>query len=262
MCFKNTYNKWPVVTVFVLLLALSTAGCARFKAPKHKLDYSVYSPEGSIASEGQYVIGVRDELDVLIWRCPELDATVTVRPEDGKITLLLIGDVKAAGKTPKEIADVVSEKLAYYVKEPRVAVGVKKFGKKKVFILGQVLMQGSFELDKSARILDLIARAGGFNDNAIPSTTFIVRGGYSNPQIIRVNIARLIHKADTSQNIYLEEGDLMFVPEQEIERINYLLRKVFPSLFFAEKLAQLQQNIMAGAYDWSHVWDKIGKEFK
>jgi polysaccharide export outer membrane protein len=242
-------------TVVLLLGMLS--GCSRFQAPATRLDYDVYNPEGSVSSRGQYVIGVRDEIEVLVWRCPELDQTVVVRPEDGMVTIPLIGDVKAAGLTPKELAEKISNRLAYYVKEPRVAVGVKQFGSKKVFIMGQVLANGTYKLERGDRMIDLITRAGGFTDNAVPSTTYIVRGGYEEHEVIRVNLGRLLHKGDMTQNVYLEEGDIVYVPMSELENLNYALRKVFPSMFFAEKLADLKRDIMGGAFDWHEVWLKM-----
>jgi len=252
---QNKFYRSAVVLLVITVLTVS--GCARFKAPNKKLDRSIYSPEGTMLTEGQYTVGVRDELEVFVWRCPELDTTAIVRPEDGKITLPLIGDVRAVGLTPKDLAKSISDKMAYYVKEPRVAVGVKKFGDKKVFVLGEVRVQGTYRLDRGDRIIDLIAKANGFSDGALPSCTYVIRGGYDDPKMIRVNLNRFIHRADTSQNIYLAEGDMVYVPRSEIENLNYALRKIFPSMYFAEQLAEIQGDIMAGRWDWAMVWRKM-----
>ena len=243
--------------VLIIMFAVWSAGCARLKAPHKKLGYSVYSPEGTAVRDGQYVIGARDTLEIRIWRCPELDSLQKVRPEDGNITIPLIGDVEASGLTPKELAKVISKRMAEYVKEPRVAVGVKSFGDKKVFVLGEVATQGTFRLDKNDRIIDLIGKAHGFTDAALPKCTYIIRGGYDDPKMIRVNLARLIHKGDITQNVYLMEGDIVYVPQSEIENLNLALRKIFPSMYFAERLATLESNIMAGQFDWAMVWRKM-----
>lgn len=250
----------PVRSLALLLAAavmLCSSGCARFATPQSKLKRSVYTPEGIISKGGQYVIGVRDEIEIAVWRCPELYTKAAVRPEDGKVSIPLIGDMQANGLTPQEMADAVGEKLAYYVKEPRVAVRVLKLGEKKVFLMGQTLVQGSFKLEKGDRVIDIITRGGGFTDNALASCAYVIRGGYDNNRIIRINLARLIVKGDTSQNILLEEGDIVYIPMQEIENLNYGLRKIFPSMYFAERLGQLQQNIMQGQYDWHAVWMKM-----
>ena len=244
--------------MMVGVMLLSITGCARILAPRTKLKHDVYSPEDVISAQGQYIIGVRDELEVIIWRCPELSSIAVVRPQDGNVTVPLIGDVKAEGRTPKQLAEEISTKIAYYVKEPRVAVGVKLFGQKKVYIMGQVRGPGAYTLDRSDRIMDLISRSGGFNDNAVPSSVWIVRGGYYDPETIRVNIGRFIYKSDTTQNVYLKEGDMVYVPVQGLENLNYALRKVFPSMFFAEKLADIQQDIMTGGWDWGAAFRKMG----
>ena len=258
--FKRNRLFKCVLLMLLITVLIGNTGCARFLKPTKKLDYSVYNPKTSISARGEYVIGVRDILDVAVWRCPELETTVMVRPEDGKISLPLIGEVEAAGMTPRELALSISRKMAYYVKDPRVAVAVKQIGNKKVFIMGQVLRNGTVQLERGDRIIDLITRAGGFTDNAVPSCTHIVRGGYQDPEIVRVNLARLIFKGDTSQNVYLKEGDIVYVPENEIEQLNYVLRKIFPSMFFAEKLANLKRDIMIGRFDWHTLWLKaVGK---
>ena|GEM_PF-1514880 len=254
---KNHRFQKSVLLVLAAVFLVCGTGCARFMSPRTKLDYSLYSPEGTVAAKGQYMIGVRDELEVIVWRCSELDSIVIVRPADGNITLPLIGDLRAEGLTPKELAESISDKMARYVKEPRIAVGVKKFGEKKVFVMGEIGRQGTFRLEKEDRIIDLIARAGGFTDNAVPACIHIIRGGYHDPKLVRVNLARLIHRADISQNVYLKEGDIVYVPEQEIENLNYALRKVFPSLYFAEKIASLKQSIMTGGFDLHEVWRKM-----
>jgi len=209
---KYRFQRYGLLTL-VIIFAIWGAGCARFKAPHKKLDYSIYSPEGTAARNGQYVIGARDTLEIRIWRCSELDSQQQVRPEDGNVTLPLIGDVKASGLTPKELAKAISKRMAEYVKQPRVAVGVKAFGDKKVFLLGEVAMQGTYRLEKNDRIIDLIGKARGFTDSALPKCTYIIRGGYDDPKMVRVNLARLIHKGDITQNVYLMEGDIVYVPQ-------------------------------------------------
>lgn len=245
------------VLAIMLALLSGSVGCARFMAPRSKLKPSVYNLEGVVKANGEYVIGPRDELEIAVFKCPELRTIAIVRAEDGNITMPLIGDVKASNLTPQQLADAISEKMAYFVKDPRVAVRVNKFGDKKVFLFGQVMRAGAFRLEKGDRILDLLGNSGGFNDNAMKSGAYIVRGGYYDSRIIRVNLARLIHQGDMTQNVFLENGDLVYIPEQEIENLNYALRKIFPSMYFAEQLNNLKQNIMTGGYDWYQVWGKM-----
>jgi len=204
-------------------------------------------------AKGEYTIGVRDELEIAVWRCPELNKMVTVRAEDGKITMPLIGDIEAKDLTPKELANAISKKLAHYIKEPRVAVGVKKFGTKTVYLMGSVLGQGSVTLPREGRILDAVGRVGGLTVNAVPSTTYIVRGGYYDSRIIRVNLGRLIHKGDMTQNVYLLDGDLIYVPVSEIEEYNMALRSILPSLYFARQVGDFKEEIMDHRFDFGQL---------
>lgn len=242
-----------ITFLFVMFLT----GCSRMIAPNKPLDFNVYSPPGTISGEGKYVIGVRDELEIIVWRCPELDAEVIVRPEDGNITLSLIGDVKASGRTPQQLAEAIGKKLAYFVKEPRVAVGVKKFGEKKVILMGEVYGRGAYKLERGDRIIDLISKAGGYTPYAIPSSTFIIRGGYEKAEIIRVNLGRLIHEADLSQNVYLLENDIVYVPQSEIQNYNFALQQLFPSFYMAERVSTLKHEIMGEGFDYSQVFEKV-----
>ena len=252
---KYYYNKFSVFVVLLLIMFLT--GCSRMAVPNKPLDFNVYNPPGTISGEGQYVVGVRDELEIIVWRCPELDSEVVVRPEDGNITLSLIGDVKAAGRTPQQLAEAIGKKLAYFVKEPRVAVGVKKFGEKKVVLMGEVYGQGAYKLERGDRIIDLISRAGGYTKYAIPSCTFIVRGGYEKAEIIRVNLGRLIYQGDLSQNVYLMENDIVYVPEAEIQNYNLALQQLFPSFYFAERISSLKNQVMTDGFDYHEVFKKI-----
>lgn len=256
MRYQGFTRKLSVLAV-IALCAGCFSGCSRFAAPATKLKPSVYNVDGVLSRTGQYTIGVRDELEIMVWKCPELDTRSIVRPSDGMVSVPLIGDVKAQGLTPQELAESIGEKMAYYVKEPRVAVRVSKFGEKKVFLLGEAMRPGAYRLERGDRILDLLANAGGFNDNALQQAVYVVRGGYFDSRIIRVNLGRLVHKGDMTQNIFLEEGDLVYIPVQEIENLNYALRKIFPSMYFAERLNDLQSNIMSGGYDWHAVWMKM-----
>lgn len=240
-----------------LIAVLSLSGCTRMAAPNYKLSAATYNLDGALNAAGQYVIGPRDEIELTVWKCPELTTRAMVRPADGMVSLPLIGDVKASGLSPQELADVVGEKISYYVKQPRLMIKVIKMGEKKVFIFGEVLRPGVFKLDKGDRVVDLLAMAGGFNDNALKSGAYVIRGGYSDSKVIRINLGRLIHKGDMTQNVFLEEGDVIYIPMQEIENLNYALRKIFPSMYFAERLNDLKTNIMAGGYDWHEVWLKM-----
>ena len=98
----------------------------------------------------EYRIGVEDKLAISVWREPEVSLSISVRP-DGKITVPLVGDVQAAGRTASEITDQLSEALSTYIKEPVVTVIVTEVNSFKVFVIGEVNRQGEQRLRKKTR---------------------------------------------------------------------------------------------------------------
>jgi polysaccharide export outer membrane protein len=92
------------------------------------------------AAPEEYVLGVEDKLSISVWKEPDLLSSVTVRP-DGKITFPLIGDIQAAGRTPRGLTDEISKSLGKFIKEPVVTVVVAEINNYKVFVLGEVATQ-------------------------------------------------------------------------------------------------------------------------
>ena len=113
-----------------------------------------------LVSTEDYVIGVDDILAINVWKEPDLSRTLPVRP-DGKITLPLLGDVQAAGKTPTKLQQELHDSLAVFVAVPEVAVIVQEVKSLKFNIVGQVAKPGSYSLSESMTVLDAIAQAGG-----------------------------------------------------------------------------------------------------
>ena len=112
-----------------------------------------------------YRIGPEDELQIVVWKNEALSHTVTVRP-DGMISLPLINDVQAAGLTPMELRAVLAEKLQDHVKDPEVSILVKEVRSFKVSVIGEVLKPARYELRTATTVLDVLATAGGFTQQA------------------------------------------------------------------------------------------------
>ena len=112
-----------------------------------------------------YRIGPEDVLDVLVWKNPELSRTVPVRP-DGKISLALVNDIIASGLTANELRAQLTDRYSQFIQGPEVSVIVKEIHSFKVSVQGNVRMAGQFEVKSQATVLDMIARAQGFNEFA------------------------------------------------------------------------------------------------
>jgi polysaccharide export outer membrane protein len=121
-----------------------------------------------------YHIGVEDELQISVWREPELSTSVVVRP-DGMITLPLLNDVKAVGLKTEELQVLITEKLKGFVNEPQVTVIVKAIRSRKVYLVGEVGHQGSYPLNGDMTVLELLAAAGGLGPFAKSESIYILR---------------------------------------------------------------------------------------
>ncbi len=95
---------------------------------------------------GEYTIDIRDVLEISVWQSEELNKTVKVRP-DGKISFPLVGDLKVKGLTPAQASKQLENLLAFYIKEPKVSVGITESGGKKVFVLGEVAHPGAYVIE-------------------------------------------------------------------------------------------------------------------
>jgi polysaccharide biosynthesis/export protein len=160
-----------------------------------------------------YRIGVSDVIAVNVWKDADLSGTVPVRP-DGKISLPLIGDIEAAGKTTGELHDLVVTRLKPYVPDPDVTVIVAQINSQKYFVLGQVTHPGSYPLRTPTTVVEALAAAGGFLDWAHTNKIMVVRHGPSNQaERIRFNYNDwLKKKGKDGSSVKLQSGDVIVVP--------------------------------------------------
>jgi polysaccharide export outer membrane protein len=156
-----------------------------------------------------YIIGVEDELQVSVWREPELSTVVVVRP-DGMITLPLVNDVKAVGLKTEELQNVLMDKLKNFVNEPQVTVIVRAIRSRKVYLVGEVGHQGTFALNGDMTALELLAAAGGVGPFAKADAIYILRE--QNGKKIRIPFHYKKAVAGKSENVTLQPGDLVVVP--------------------------------------------------
>ncbi len=171
-----------------------------------------HAAESGEAHNGSYVIGNDDELAISVWKELDLTRTVPVR-SDGKISLPLIGEVQAAGKTPLELEAAITERLKSYITDPQVAVIVQKVNSRKFNVLGEVNKPGSYPLGVPTTILDAIATAGGFRDFAKKKGVYVLRQEPNGSvQRIQFNYAAFLKGKNSAQNIYLEPHDTVIVP--------------------------------------------------
>ncbi len=208
--------------VAVLMLSVAAAGAAQTASqqtgsaapqanqPKADDAQTPSAAKGTQENDPDYVIGIEDVIAVNVWHEPEMSRAMGVRP-DGKISLPLIGEVVAEGKTPKQLQMELSKKLSELIKNPDVTVIVQDIKSQKFNVLGEVQKPGVFPLTKPMTILDAVAMAGGFRDFAKPKKMYILRRAKdgSNSKI-PVNYNNVIKGND--KNVELESRDTVIVP--------------------------------------------------
>jgi polysaccharide biosynthesis/export protein len=166
---------------------------------------------GSAVSE-EFVIGTGDVLAINVWKEPEVSREVPVR-SDGRISLPLVGEIQAGGRTAKELEAEISAKLKDYVSEPEVTVIVKEIKSQKFNVLGMVMRPGSYVLTNPTTILDAIAMAGGFRDFAKQKDIYVLRRGADGNQTrMPFNYKDVVKGHKSTQNIVLQSNDTIVVP--------------------------------------------------
>jgi polysaccharide biosynthesis/export protein len=159
-----------------------------------------------------FVIGNDDVLAISVWKEPELTKAIPVR-SDGKISLPLVGEMQAAGRTPLQLEESITEKLKGFITSPEVTVIVQQVNSRKYNVLGEVSKPGSFPLTASTTIMDAIATSGGFKDFAKKTGVYVLRKGPDGRETrLNFNYKDFIKGKNSSQNIKLEPNDTIIVP--------------------------------------------------
>ena len=162
------------------------------------------------ADDTGYKIGPEDVLDISVWKSPELSRSVPVRP-DGKVSLPLVNDIKAAGLTPEQLRQELITRLSEFVPAPEVAVIVREVHSAKVAVVGAVRSPGRFELRSPATVLEIIAMAQGFTDFAERDRIVVLR--QNGRTTVRIPFRYTKVEVGTEQdNFFVESGDIIVVP--------------------------------------------------
>jgi polysaccharide export outer membrane protein len=169
--------------------------------------------ETGIVSPGgeEYVIGIDDVLNVVVWRNEAFTRTVRVRP-DGKITLPLLNDIKAAGLTPSGLRRVITDSLTEYLDNPRVSIIVQEINSSTVTILGEVKKPGVYPLRAHMTMFDAVAVAEGFSDFASPNQIVILRKNSRGITRIKIRYFDAVKGSVDIRELMLQTGDTILVP--------------------------------------------------
>lgn len=177
-----------------------------------ELEKAKGTPVAPPAAAEEYMIGPDDLLAVNVWKEPEISRNVVVRP-DGRISLPLVGDLRASGRSPAQLQGDIKAQLLTYLSSPEVTVIVQEARSHKFNILGEVEHPGSYPLSRSMTVLDAIAVAGGFRDFAKTRKIYVLRmRSDGSRQRLPFNYKAVIKGQSSSENVELQPRDTVIVP--------------------------------------------------
>jgi polysaccharide export outer membrane protein len=198
------------MTIFwraVCALALGLSACTGGTPPPAPSAETATSP---------YLIGPGDTLTIFVWRNPELSTDVTVRP-DGRVSMPLVEDITATGKTPSELAREVEKRLSKYLSSPLVTVMQKQFVgpfNRQIRIIGEAVQPKALAYRANMTLLDAMIEVGGLTRFAAGDRATLVRTVGDKQETYSVHIDSLIRDGEIQSNVPLSPGDIVIIPQR------------------------------------------------
>ena len=182
------------------------AGCAQPQYPS--------APALAGVGDYTYIIGAGDNLNIIVWRNPELSMSVPVRP-DGKVAAPLVEEIVAQGKTSTELARDIEQQLSKYVRDPVVTVLITAFVgpySEQIRVIGEAARPQFLNYKKDMTLLDVMIAVGGLTDFAAGNSASILRTGEGGKQYA-VRLKDLVKRGDVSANVGMKPGDILVIPQ-------------------------------------------------
>jgi polysaccharide export outer membrane protein len=197
-----------IITSCLTCFVLAGCGSKNLTAPDQ-------SAEAEVAGTSDYIIGPGDNLNVFVWEHPDVSITVPVRP-DGRISTPLVEDMRAVGKTPTQLARDMEIALSEYIRSPAITIIVTgfvgTFGEQ-IRVVGQATSPQALPYRHQMTLLDVMIAVGGLTENAAGNRAMIVRRQNGETVEIPARIKDLLNSGKISQNIVMQPGDVLIIPE-------------------------------------------------
>jgi len=201
------------------LLAIG-ASCRSTPEPANKEGY----PPVAAQRTGPYTLEPDDGVTISVWRHEDLDIQTVVDPA-GNIQMPLIGDVRAVGLTPSQLADGIATALSRYVKNPRVNVAISELGSRQIFVLGEVVNPGAIKMSSGMSTMEAIARAGGFTSDAKRSKVALVRVNDKQESVAYLlNLDSLTSSSGARYG--LNSRDILYVPSTTLAKVENFMGRL------------------------------------
>ena len=244
------------ITAELIIEQLKAAAPQRPTATNGNLTANAGKPANAVQATPDYKIGPGDILSIIVWDHPELttpagqyrsaDQAGTVVNEDGTIYYPYVGTLSVAGKTTRQVRDILTKSLSKYIEKVQLDVRMAAFRSKRVYVVGEVNKPGLQEVtDIPMTVLEAVNRAGGFGPEADHSRVLLTRKGTT----YRVDIQAMYEAGATEQNALLEPGDILNVQDRSFNKIFVLGEVAKPgSLIMSKKRSTLAEALADAGY--------------
>ncbi len=210
-----------IALLTAFLLAGLSAGCGSKAVKEEATPYEFRK----VDLTSDFMLGIGDSVEISVYKQDDLKRTVKI-DSSGKIMFPLIGDVEVSGKSTFKLRDELQQRLSDYFVNPQVTVTVTAVQSKKFLVLGEVKSPGIFPLDGNYSVTEAIAKAGGLNTEADECNVLMVRRGTEKPLLMSFNFRNVWETGNTSKDIPLQTGDIVFASTRPIVNVSRFMQYV------------------------------------
>jgi len=217
---KNNYYLLSILPLLIsLLIGCASTGINTKEENTEKAEAKDQNEKIDNIKISEFILGVGDTIEISVYRQDDLQRTVRIG-HSGIITLPLIGDVQASGKDIFKLREEIKERLSKYLIDPQVIVNVTTVQSQKIIVLGEVNSPGIFTLEYDINVVEAISRAGGMTNDAKLNNVLLIRREQGKPTAISLNLKKAFKEGDTSQNVQLVNGDIIYLPAVTIANVS------------------------------------------
>jgi len=213
------------LTLVAFLSPLAGCGSSIVSKPLEDVQQLPTSQATSeIRTTAPYILDVGDEVNIKVWGFDELQKTVTIN-NSGDIYYPMLGRLRLAGKTIPQTQEMLTARLKQYLVDPQVDV-TSTTGQQQVYVLGEVTNAGTLSYTRPLRVTEALARAGWFNNAANKSNVLLVRRAHDRFHVYRINAEKVLQNGSPAPQVFLQSGDLIYVPPRTIVNIGRFMTDV------------------------------------
>jgi len=219
MNFRKKNILYVRILVFIIIVLLN--GCSIIGTLSKNTKEGGSPVSNEVPKEikvNEFILGPGDKIDIQVFRHDDLNRTIQI-DHLGRIAYPFVGDIQAGGLSIPQLRDRIQAGLAKYIIDPQVFISISSVKSQSVVVLGEVKSPGLFNLDVPLTSLQAIAMAGGFTGSAKLETVLLIRGGLKKPELITLDFKRVYNEQDMTQNVYLQNWDIVYVPATKIENV-------------------------------------------